>query len=331
MSVRSLSKAKAMAVQSAGAVEQRDKFRDQFAELLEKSLDEQVEFFMKSFIFALGDDWKQVSIIGTNFKKYLNEQNEAKDLDPVQASDFLQKNGKVRTAVQRKEELEDIDLNFDGRIGLSEYFLLHYKIMILQEYFKRHEIAPTVSLEDDGVGLKGVGDMLLEELFTMPMGINPEIEEAIAAFMAEKRAKENKMAELESKAATGGVKGLAAKNELAQMNAADSTEENKTELTLKAAQRRASKYSAADQLDKQKKQEEALVQQKRRASRANLAQRAAMFAGSAAESDVSPIVSSGKTPAGTKGSGPCGSFTVDTLAAEFGTCTCGHKKREHAM
>jgi hypothetical protein len=125
--------------------------------------------------------------------------------------------------------------------------------------------------------------MLLEELFTMPMGINPEIEEAIAAFMAEKRAKETKIGDLEAKAAVGGVKGLAAKNEIAQMLAADQTEENKTELTLKAAQRRASKYSAADQLAKQQKKEEDMVQQKRKMSRANLAQKAAMFQGNGAE------------------------------------------------
>ena len=97
-----------------------------------------------------------MSIISTQFKKYLGEQNESKDLDPVQASDFLQKNGKTRTAVQRREELEDIDLDKNGRIGFTEYLLLHYKIMVLTEYFKRHEMSPTVSLEDDGIGLKGV-------------------------------------------------------------------------------------------------------------------------------------------------------------------------------
>jgi hypothetical protein len=174
--------------------------------------------------------------------------------------------------------------------------------------------------------------MLLEELFTMPMGINPEIEEAIAAFMAEKRAKEAKMTDLEEKASHGGVKGLAAKNEIAQMLAADSTEENKTELTLKAAQRRASKYSAQDQLEKQKKQEQQVVEQKRRASRANLAQRAAMFQQGGDDTGVSPIVSSAKAPAPAasgKASGPCGSFTIDTTAAEFGTCTCGYKKKDH--
>jgi len=282
MSVRTLSKAKAMAVESANKAGEKDKFREKFAELVASPLDDQTAFFMKSFIFALGDDWKQVSIISTHFKKYLGEQNETLDLDLVQAADFLQKNGKTRTAMQRKEELEDIDLNNDGRIGLTEYLLLHYKVMVLEEYFKRHEIAPTVSLENEAIGLKGVGDMLLEELFTMPMGINPEIEEAIAAFMADKKAKEAKMTDLQQKADIGGVKGLAAKNELAQMNAVDSTQENKTELTLQAARRRAAKYSAADQLDKQQKKEKDAVEQKRRASRANLAQRAAMFSGGGA-------------------------------------------------
>jgi len=62
MSVRALSKAKAMAVNSAQSVENKEKFRVQLSELVEKSLDDQSEFFMKSFIFALGDDWKQVSL-----------------------------------------------------------------------------------------------------------------------------------------------------------------------------------------------------------------------------------------------------------------------------
>jgi len=61
MSVRALSKAKAMAVNSANVAGNKEKFRAMFVELLDKPLDDQTEFFMKSFIFALGDDWKQVS------------------------------------------------------------------------------------------------------------------------------------------------------------------------------------------------------------------------------------------------------------------------------
>ena len=39
----------------------------------------------------------------------------------------------TRTALQRKAELNDVDVNNDDRICLTEYYLLHYKIMILKE------------------------------------------------------------------------------------------------------------------------------------------------------------------------------------------------------
>lgn len=50
----------------------------------------QVEFFLKSFIFDLGDDWAHVNILAKKFKEYLNEKAEKHDLDAGQAADFLQ-------------------------------------------------------------------------------------------------------------------------------------------------------------------------------------------------------------------------------------------------
>ena len=149
--------------------------------------------------------------------------------------------------------------------------------MILTEYFKRHEIAPTVSLENDAIGLVNVGDMLLEELFTVRLGIDPEVQAAIEEFMALKKAKEAKIAELSAKAANGGVKGLTAKAELLQIGAADTTNENRVEITLNAAKRRAGKECASVVLEKQKKAEETALLQKRRDSRQALAERAKMF------------------------------------------------------
>jgi hypothetical protein len=127
--------------------------------------------------------------IASAFKKYLGEKNETVDLDPIQAADFLQRNGKTRTALQRKSELADVDLDKNGRVGLTEYLLLHFKCMVLSEYFKRHDTAPSVSLDNDAVGLVGVGDMLLEELFTIRLGVDPAVLAAIEEFMALKKAK----------------------------------------------------------------------------------------------------------------------------------------------
>ena len=87
--VRGLSKARLMRQNSENTL----KFREKFDELVAKSLDEQTEHFMKSFIFALGDNCREVSEQATRFAKYLSEQNESKDLDPVAAADFLQRNG----------------------------------------------------------------------------------------------------------------------------------------------------------------------------------------------------------------------------------------------
>lgn len=75
-------------------------------------LDTQLEAFLKSFIFDLGKDWKELNVLLKAYRKRLSDANEGKeDLNPIMAADFLQKNGLERTALQRKEETQDIDLD----------------------------------------------------------------------------------------------------------------------------------------------------------------------------------------------------------------------------
>jgi hypothetical protein len=134
--------------------------QQKFKELTAKSLDDQLELFLKSFIFALEDNWKDVVKLSKAYQVYLRHSGESKDLNVVQASDFLQKNGHERTALQRKEELQDIDLDFDGRICFIEYLLLHYKAMILTEYYKRTGESMIENLSKGGVGITGVGQVM---------------------------------------------------------------------------------------------------------------------------------------------------------------------------
>ena len=169
-------------------IKKKLKNTERFQELTNMDIDDQVEFFMKSFIFVLGDSYKDVAKLSDKFKAYLASQNQSKDLNPVEAADFLQKNGKTRTAQERQAELADIDLDFNGRICFIEYLLLHYKVMILTEYFKRMDTKPSMDLSNEGVGLTGVGDLLLDELFTMPVGLSEELEMAIEEFMQLKKA-----------------------------------------------------------------------------------------------------------------------------------------------
>eukprot|EP00954_Amorphochlora_amoebiformis_P017703 1320820-Amorphochlora_amoeboformis.AAC.1 len=99
------------------------------------------------------DDLVDKDIDGQLELYYLKDQTEKKDLNHVQASDFLQQNGKTRTGLERKKECKDIDLNSDGRICFIEYLLLHYKAMILKAYYKRKEIPIVEDLSRDGIGV----------------------------------------------------------------------------------------------------------------------------------------------------------------------------------
>lgn len=231
--------------------------REKFIDLAKRSSDDQLEFFLKSFIFALDDKWKDVVTLLSDFQKYVKASAEGKpDFNFVQAAEFLQKHDKARIAQQIKDELRDIDLDNNGRISFIEYLLLHFKVMILSEFYKRHETNPVENLLEDGVGIVGVGDKLLEELFEPKSGLPPELVAAIEEFTAKKKEKEHKVRDLEAKAAQGGVKGAAATNELSQLHASDKTEFNRLELTLNAAKRKASKGSGDAALAAKKKKEE---------------------------------------------------------------------------
>ena len=249
-----------------------------FQELTAMPIESQSEFFLKSFIFDLGDDWKEIASLEKDYRKRLSDANEGKpDLNPVMAADFLQKHGQERTALERKEEVQDIDLDNNGRIAFVEYLLLHYKVMILTAYYKRTGEEVKEDMSHGGKGIKGVGFKLLDELFTLPMGLDPELEKAIEEFTAKKKARETKLRELEQRVAAGGVKGLAAQNEIKQMENEDSTDMNRIEITLNAAKKRSQKSSGDEALAKKKKEEEDAAKKKQEEAKAKLASMKARF------------------------------------------------------
>jgi len=151
--------------------------------------------------------------------------------------------------------------------------------MILKAYYKRHEKEPTENLSNDGVGVTGVGLKLLEELFTLPLGLDPKLIAAIEEFTAKKRAREKKMGKLEKKAAKGGVLGKAARNEIEQMMSQDLTAQNRVELTLNALKKKSKKKSGAVALEAKRKAEEEEKKAKLAAGRNKMAAMAAMFGG----------------------------------------------------
>lgn len=129
----------------------------------------------------------------------------------------------------------------------------------------------------DAIGVTGVGEQLLDELFFMPSALNEELERAIEAFYQKMRERAQRYADLNAIANGAGVKAFAAKNEMAQMDSEDMTANNREEITLNAARRRAQKMSSSDLLDQKVKEAAAEEEAKRMASRNALKARAAMF------------------------------------------------------
>lgn len=192
------------------------------------------------------------------------------------AANFMQVNGKTRTATQRRAELKDVDINQDGRCTFIEYLLLHYKIMILEEYFRRHEMEPDVDMEDDGVGVTGVGERLVEELFSVPQGLDPDLEAMMKEFSIEHAKRKAKIAELEARVEQGGVKGMAAKNTLEQLLGEDQTSMHAIEARIAAAVKKAVAKSRKE-LASKTAASEVEEEERRVAGRGKLAEKMAMF------------------------------------------------------
>ena len=99
-------------------------WRKKFQDLTKEPIDEQARFFEQRFVFSLGDRYKEVQDLKTKFKEALKHDDGKETLSPAAAAGFLQGLGKTRTALQRKAELQDVDMNGDGRTSFIEYLLL---------------------------------------------------------------------------------------------------------------------------------------------------------------------------------------------------------------
>jgi len=265
-------------------------FKARFKKLTESSIDEQCEFFSKRFVFSLGDDYKTVFSLCEKFKEACSGQkSEAlkQELDGGAAAVFLEKNGKHRTAIQRVQELADLDIDKNGRTSFIEYLLLHFKVMILKECFKRKDTEPDIDLSNDGVGLTGVGDMIIEELFSPPAGLDPDLEKMMAEFSLEHTKREQQIADLEAIVAQGGVKGMAAKNQLTALKAQDTSAMNALEAKIASAIKKAQKKTE-EELAARQAAAKVAEEQKNLELKGGLKDKAAMFQGSstAAPSDA---------------------------------------------
>lgn len=252
-------------------------FREKFQQLTKVSIDEQEKFFLHRFVFRLGDRYTEVKQLKVRFVSALrNDDGKADSMSPAVAADFFQKNGQTRTAMQRKAELADVDVNQDGRTSFIEYLILHFKIMILEEFFARKGEAPDVDLTNNGVGLTGVGERLIEELFAPPQGVDPELEKMMKDFAANRAAKQKEIADLEAVVAAGGVKGMSAKSTLDNLLKEDTSALNAIEARIAAAIKKTEKKTN-EEVERREKEAADKVAEEQARHKGGLADKTAAF------------------------------------------------------
>jgi len=124
------------------------------------------------------------------------------------------------TAIVRKKELrEKVDVNFDGRVGMLEYLLYQYRSVANPKDF----VTRSMKAPDEHPEVKKAR-LALED-----------VSKRIKAYEAEKT-------RLEEESALPGVKGLKAKNLLAQLESSPLAEDlNRALITAEAAVRKAVK------------------------------------------------------------------------------------------
>merc|ERR1712137_669429 len=136
------------------------------------------------------------------------------------APEFARSQPFMMTAIKRKQEIrEKVDVNFDGRIGMLEYLLYQYK-----------DIANPADFCERSMGGGDEHPKIRKARLALE-----EVSKRIRAYEAEK-------ARLTKLAAEPGVKGLKAKNELAQLDSSPLWEQlNAALITAEAAVRIATK------------------------------------------------------------------------------------------
>jgi len=121
----------------------------------------------------------------------IDKGKEGNDLDEFNAHRFLEKRGETKTVRQMRDELKEIDIDFNKRMALIEYLLWKYKKPI-NEFVKRPQ-------GDNTEELKEAQRQLDEAQHALDIAIRASQESDEAADFAAKEAKIAKQAALEAK------------------------------------------------------------------------------------------------------------------------------------
>jgi len=237
-----------------------EKYRDEWFQIVKSPIDDQANEFLKAFVSEFsGDKFEKLLDLASAFKRS-GKSASFSSLEEHDAHMFLEKHGGGPvTAASLREKLKLIDADHDHRLSFLEFALYRYEKNIANFFTELHNPE------------RGGGEAFRRAV------------DEYRAVLAKREARQAKMDELADTAEKGGVKAMAAKNELAQMQSEDQLALNKAEVTSAANKRKAEKnkidpFEEEQQrahADKAKREEEEKKQ--REEARGRLAAKAAMF------------------------------------------------------
>jgi len=243
-------------------------WKPKFAELVSKTHTQQAVWWLNGF-WADGASeyaetlWNQTLLMieaETGQKKLYGrraqEVKEGCDLDELKAHIFLEKMGETLTVRELRKRLQELDIDNNKRMALSEYMLAKYKKTPQQLVNAPQGDADEAKLNAAQEQLNRAQDQLsqvqdaLEKQKAAEAKVKAaeaELQAAVKELEALEAAYKAKCAELEGIANSdaGAVKKNKAKNELAQLQAEDPLPLRKAKLTQGAALKRVEKERVA--------------------------------------------------------------------------------------
>jgi len=207
---------------------------------------EQAKAFMNAYWFAVSNEveniwnWTHQFIV-------LDHDNgkEGCDLDEFNAHRFMEKLGDTKTIRDLRDELRDIDMDFNKRMALIEYLLYRYKYTI-SDFVRRPQGGNSEELVKAQKTLEIAQDALETARAAQEKAVQAEAElkAALDELHAQEDAYNTKKTELErisEDTSLGVVRRNKAKNELAQHLAEDPLPLRRAKLTTEAATKKAEK------------------------------------------------------------------------------------------
>jgi len=223
---------------------------DKFHEFVNMNYSHQAISFLNAYWGEIENDATMLWELTQQFIALDHEKGkEGNDLDEFNAHRFLEKLGETKTVKQMRDELKEIDMDFNKRMALIEYFLWRYQ-KTLSEFVERpqgsgdpHEIDEAQRLVDQA---KAAAEEAVE--LERPFRIaQEELNQALAELHRQEEEYAQRCSELEQRSTDqnlGVVQRNKAANELSQLKAQDPLPLRQAKITTEAAERKSDKARA---------------------------------------------------------------------------------------